>query len=94
MGFYIQTDQEIHQQRPDVSVIANNKRTEPAIVEAIMLVQKCNKYQDKARETGRLQIKSKCCASGGWGFEFHVTETEGILEDIKNPTLGKEKCKV
>lgn len=32
--FNIQTDQEIHQQRPDVSVIiANNKRTEPAIVD-------------------------------------------------------------
>ena len=31
--FNIQTDQEIHQQRPDVSVIANNKRTEPATVD-------------------------------------------------------------
>ena len=41
-----------------------------------------------------MEMKSKSCASGGWGFGFHVTEIEGLLDETGNPTQEKNNAKV
>ena len=40
------------------------------------------------------EIKSKSCASGSWGFGFHVTESEGLLEETGNQRQEKNNAKV
>ena len=41
-----------------------------------------------------MEIKSKSRASGGWGFVFHITKIEGLLEETENPKEETNNAKV
>ena len=41
-----------------------------------------------------MENKSKSCARCGWDFAFHVTETEGLLEETGNPRQETKNAEV
>ena len=59
-----------------------------------LVKKEIEKMQDVPRSSKRnwetIEIESESCASGGWGFGFHVTKLEGLLEETGK---GKEQCK-